>query len=86
MRLVQISSAASQQRRNSASNANERHFLVDHHQDSDDNNNNGEATTSNTSFPNNAIPNILISTTWDMASSQSINNEMKQCSIVAPAP
>jgi len=84
MRLVQISSAASQQRRNSASNANERHFLADHHQDSDDDDNNDVDKT--TTSLNNATPNIPISATWDMASSQSIHGEMKRCSIIAPAP
>ena len=83
MQLVQISSAASQQRRNSASNANERHFLVDNSVGNDEDDDGSPPPSTNTN-PNltppkrRPHPNSLLSTTWNMASSQSIHDEMER--------
>ena len=79
MRPVQISSAASQQRRNSASNANERHFLVDNSEDDDGSPPPSTSTSPNLTPPKRRPhPNSLLSTTWNMASSQSIHDEMER--------
>ena len=82
MRLVQISSAASQQRRNSASNANERHFLFNNTvgNDLDDRSPPSSSSTSPAMTPTKRRPhpNSLLSTTWNMASSQSIHDEMER--------
>ena len=83
MQLVQISSAASQQRRNSASNANERHFLVDNSVGNDEDDD-GSPPPSTSTSPNltppkrRPHPNSLLSTTWNMASSESIHDEMER--------
>ena len=82
MRLVQISSAASQQRRNSASNANERHFLFNNTvgNDIEDRSPPSSPSTSPAMTPPKRRPhhNSLLSTTWNMASSQSIHDEMER--------
>ena len=82
MQLVQISSAASQQRRNSASNANERHFLFNNTvgNDLDDRSPPSSSSTSPAMTPpkRRPHPNSLLSTTWNMASSQSIHDEMER--------
>ena len=81
--LVQLSSAASQQRRNSASNANERHFLVDNSVGNDEDDD-GSPPPSTSTSPNltppkrRPHPNSLLSTAWNMASSQSIHDEMER--------
>jgi len=71
---AQFASAASQRRQTSASLPHSRHFLVEH-DDSDNDESNSPKLTPTKRRPH---PNSLLSTAWNMASSQSIHDEMER--------